>query len=232
MKIKPFLLLVIFLYAFEAPAQKLAIWQGNKEVTNSRQVLTVKPGEKLEKTLLIENKTKEHLEVWLQKTSLIDNKTTRSDIFGTAFRTKTNEFALAPLKELPTQIEFLAGQNQDDKKVLYTVFAKSSKGLVDSVSVLIEYRIEASQGFSYEDLKMDLYPNPVVTELSVELKDFTETCDLIIYNNIGQQVRKMHISDARKITRISVSDFNSGLYFASVVKDDEILLTKRFLVNH
>jgi hypothetical protein len=229
---KPVLHLLLIVCTLQATAQKVSIWQGNREITNSRQNVRLAVGEEVQHTLTFENNTNEELTISIKRSASETKSIKRSDIYWKANSHKQAKRTLLPKGSEDAAIHFQAGTTTATEKVLYTVVFSDKAGTQDSVHTQFHYQVQEPTRASYEKLKMSLYPNPVQTELAIDIKEMPGTCDVVIYNNIGQQVRKIHLSNTREITRISVSEFNSGLYFASVVKDDEILLTKRFLVNH
>jgi len=232
MILKPVLNILLVVCTLQAAAQKVSIWQGSREVTNSQQTIQLMVGEEMQHTLTVENNTNEALTINMEKRALTRKDNKRSDIYWKANLHKQAKGRLAPKGSDEVEIHFQAGTAAITEKVRYTILFSNKTGAQDSVHVQFQYQVQEPIRASYEQLKMSLYPNPVQTDLAIDIKEMPVSCDVVIYNNIGQQVRKIHLSNTREITRISVSEFNSGLYFASVVKDDEILLTKRFLVNH
>lgn len=230
MNLKPVILIFLLVSSLGATAQKIAIWQGSKEVTNRTQEYKLTVNERFQQSLFLENNTNEELTIWIEEKALDTKSTKRSEFYWKANSHKQAKMQLPKSERAEAVISFQSGQPATET-YRYQVFFRNATGFTDSVSVQIQYQVQQQQR-SYENLEMSLYPNPVQTELSIAIKEMPGTCQVVIYNNIGQQVRKIHLSDAREITRIQVSELNSGLYFASVVKDDEILLTKRFLVNH
>ena len=231
MKLKPVIFIFLLASSLGATAQKIAIWQGNKEITNETKELRLSVNQQFQQSLFLENNTNEELTIWIEEKALDTKSTKRSEFYWKANSHKQAKKQLQKRESAEAIISFQAGQKPGTETYRYKVFFRNATGFTDSVLVQVQYQVQQKQR-NYENLEMSLYPNPVQTELSIAIKEMPGTCQVVIYNNIGQQVRKIHLSDTREITRIQVSELNSGLYFASVVKDDEILLTKRFLVNH
>lgn len=66
-----------------------------------------------------------------------------------------------------------------------------------------------------------LFPNPALDKITIQLADrHTKPADIIIYNLNGQIVKQLlHTSNSS--TTISVADWASGMYFYTIIQDDE-----------
>ncbi len=80
---------------------------------------------------------------------------------------------------------------------------------------------------------LQLFPNPVVTKLNVQIQLPDNTYpDILIINSLGQVVyeRKIVLKDlSTPLLSINTSDFSSGLYFLSL-RTDGFEVTKKFVV--
>ena len=69
-----------------------------------------------------------------------------------------------------------------------------------------------------------LYPNPTATFLKIDLGGNSELKKAKIYNNLGQLISE------ENNTKISVSNYSKGLYFAEI-ETTQGKVTKKFLVE-
>ncbi len=85
----------------------------------------------------------------------------------------------------------------------------------------------------YELQKIKLYPNPVSDYLNIDYDIiFVKDAKIQIYNTIGSIVYSKKLENKHDYLKISVSDFEAGLYFCSLQIDGKLLNTKKFLINH
>ncbi|MBI9054579.1 MAG: T9SS type A sorting domain-containing protein [Bacteroidales bacterium] len=85
----------------------------------------------------------------------------------------------------------------------------------------------------YEQQKLKLYPNPVKDYLFIEYDVlFVKDAKLKIYNSIGAVIYSKNLEDKQDKLKLSVSDYNNGLYFCSLQIDGKLLNTKKILINH
>jgi Zn-dependent metalloprotease len=82
---------------------------------------------------------------------------------------------------------------------------------------------------SITDVKegIKVYPNPVVSSLTIEIADSTIK-SVAIYNILGKTMKVMNMEAANKQAIITVSDFAKGLYVLKISTADGQVLTESF----
>lgn len=61
---------------------------------------------------------------------------------------------------------------------------------------------------------IDVYPNPAVDDITIDIKRFNPMLNLVMYNAVGQTVLTDGITTAK--TNILIGNLNRGLYFIKV----------------
>lgn len=85
----------------------------------------------------------------------------------------------------------------------------------------------------YELQKVKLYPNPVSDYLNIDYDVlFVKEAKIQIYNSIGSVIYSKELENKQDHLRISVSDYEDGLYFCSLQIDGKLFNTKKILINH
>lgn len=79
----------------------------------------------------------------------------------------------------------------------------------------------------------NVYPNPASNMISLDynLKSQVTSANVMIFNMLGQELKNNVISNNEGKLQISVEDLSEGVYFYSVVLDDKVALTKKFVVR-
>lgn len=75
-------------------------------------------------------------------------------------------------------------------------------------------------------------PNPVTEtgKFTFELYNQPNTSEIVIYNLIGEEVQRMNLESKVGFVLINASDFESGLYFYSLVVDGQVAATQKVLI--
>lgn len=85
----------------------------------------------------------------------------------------------------------------------------------------------------YELQSLKLYPNPANDFLLIDYDVvFLKEAKINIYNSIGAVVYTKKLEEKSDKLRVSVSEFENGLYFCSLQIDGKSLNTKKVLINH
>ncbi|MEM6264309.1 MAG: T9SS type A sorting domain-containing protein, partial [Bacteroidota bacterium] len=72
-----------------------------------------------------------------------------------------------------------------------------------------------------ESAKLNVYPNPVSTQLTVELADTRYNGVLTIYNIQGQIVLEKVLNEA-PVHQVNVEDLNTGTYMYKLTNGDQV----------
>jgi hypothetical protein len=76
------------------------------------------------------------------------------------------------------------------------------------------------------EISFDVYPNPVADKINLKLDDNINEGEIVISNILGVTVARYNVNEFRGNNQISVSNFENGLYFLSVVSENRTLSTK------
>lgn len=109
-----------------------------------------------------------------------------------------------------------------------TLIETTANGCTDTLTVTIYIGIVSVSELATE-YGLNLYPNPVRTELYLELPgEVNENLSIEIWNSLGQVVFQQKISSGSNNFRqtLNVSDWAKGLYLVSIVGDRGIDLRK------
>lgn len=118
--------------------------------------------------------------------------------------------------------------------VIYSYLIYSDHGAVVEDSVQIKFRFGGSDCFldTPEDspITYSVYPNPASTHVTIQAKTNGNAVQVRIYNIMGELVQKTAIVDGQNV--LSVEDLTNGVYFYSIVKNNEVIETKKLIVRH
>ena len=77
------------------------------------------------------------------------------------------------------------------------------------------------------------YPNPAINVVYVDysIPEPINNTSIVITNMLGLKVKEVNLGDRSGKARIAVTDLINGIYFYSLVADDQLLLTRKFIVR-
>lgn len=108
----------------------------------------------------------------------------------------------------------------------------------DFIDFEFNYEIEErpNEGLLYSSMNVDLtdvYPNPV-TEFAIfdyQIKNDSKEAKIIIHNVLGSIAGEYKLNPFEQQLKVSVEDFNPGVYFYSLYIDNEGVATKKLVVR-
>lgn len=120
-------------------------------------------------------------------------------------------------------------------KIMYVFFDVDNRN--DSVAVMVEYN--ASPASAGDDLASlvkfsGAYPNPAVKMVNVDysIPSSVNKASITITNMLGCKVKEVKLDSYSGKSQIDVSELINGIYFYSLVADDQLILTRKFVVKH
>lgn len=120
-------------------------------------------------------------------------------------------------------------------KITYVFFDANNAN--DSVAVTVEFN--ASPASIDNDLKTRTsisaaYPNPASTNVYLDytLPTDVNKASVVISNILGSKVMEVGLDNFAGKLQIPVSELNNGVYFYSVMADDQMIITRKFVVRH
>ncbi len=94
--------------------------------------------------------------------------------------------------------------------------------------------IEYSTIISAEDIKFEnkinLYPNPILDYLTIEINELSLK-NIAILNSLGQEVKVVDNQRNSKLVNIDLSDLSEGLYFVEITSSENQIITKKIIVK-
>lgn len=80
----------------------------------------------------------------------------------------------------------------------------------------------------FEDNKLQLYPNPAIDELNIQLAETTTNYKVSIYNTLGVLVFES-TNQSNANSTINISQLNSGIYFVKIIDAENRTYQKRLI---
>lgn len=116
---------------------------------------------------------------------------------------------------------------------IYTYKIYSGLGNLED-SIQIKFRFDGQDCFlSNEEEKsitFSAYPNPATNNLNVQLQTNGNNVQLVLYNVIGEKVLVRTLNDG--LNSIDIETLNNGVYFYSVLKNNDVIETKKLVIRH
>ena len=119
-------------------------------------------------------------------------------------------------------------------KIMYVFFDVNNT--TDTVAVTVEYN--ASPASVGDDLVSkvkfsEAYPNPARNVMNVDytIPVSVNRAAMIITNMLGSKVKEVTLENRSGKVQVPVSDLMNGIYFYSLVADDKLILTRKFVVR-
>ncbi|HAN19117.1 MAG: hypothetical protein A2X13_02515 [Bacteroidetes bacterium GWC2_33_15] len=103
------------------------------------------------------------------------------------------------------------------------LFAQGNSEKTDSIPVHEKF---------FQKQEMKIYPNPVVDYFYAEYSiEYIKDAKLQVYNSLGEIVISKDLEEKKGNEKIYVTGLKNGLYFCSLLVDDNRVSTKKLLVN-
>lgn len=106
----------------------------------------------------------------------------------------------------------------------------------DSASVIVHYHatpLSVQENFLTQVKFSNAYPNPAgsFTSFDFNLPKETITATIVFRDLLGSVVKKQAISNLKGNVKIETSDLKDGIYFYSLIVNDQIYTTKKLIVR-
>ena len=105
----------------------------------------------------------------------------------------------------------------------------------DSVNVTINYVVIPSgiNELSEMGIISNAYPNPATSFFSIkyDINEFAQKGKIEMYDMLGKNVKEIILTDKQGISKINVSDMNSGIYFYTFIVDNKEIATKKIVIS-
>ncbi|MEN8249762.1 MAG: T9SS type A sorting domain-containing protein [Bacteroidota bacterium] len=129
-----------------------------------------------------------------------------------------------------------AGLVQNLSSVTYQVSNASNPSDYTQIEIQYDVLERPREGLLYSSLNVDLndvYPNPAteVAYFDYIIKNDSKEAKIIIHNVLGSIAGEYKLNPFEQQLKISVEDFNPGVYFYSLYIDNEGVATKKLVVR-
>jgi hypothetical protein len=119
-------------------------------------------------------------------------------------------------------------------KVKYTFYDSHNSG--NQITVFVNYDATSSGGIGdlLPGYKMsEAYPNPANHHTSIDY-DFNgyRNSRIVIYNLLGSAVEQLDVSGKAGTAKFNTSMYNEGIYFYSLVINNEVVRTQKLIIRH
>ena len=115
-----------------------------------------------------------------------------------------------------------------EAKVTYTFYDERNQDVKYSFVVNFKYQPDAVEEIN--TIFSNAYPNPAsnFVNFDVEMQN-VQSASIAIYNMMGQEVIRQDINDSH--VSINVSDLTDGIYFYSLIVNNETVKTNKLVVR-
>lgn len=90
---------------------------------------------------------------------------------------------------------------------------------------------QSIEGVDYENQVSEAYPNPANSIASVNYNVRSNNAQLVLHNMLGAEVATQQLSGLQGVAVMNVSGLENGVYFYSLVVDDQVVSTQRLVVQ-
>lgn len=79
----------------------------------------------------------------------------------------------------------------------------------------------------------NLYPNPAseYADIDFQMNTSNQEVKIVIYNILGQEIKELVLDKDQRNARISLREFNSGMYMYQLMIDGRSIVTKKLIVR-
>ena len=124
--------------------------------------------------------------------------------------------------------------NEGSSVIEYCFFNQNDPS--EETCVTIEFNADAALStdeFKERIVTSEFYPNPASTSTQIEfnLRDKNEQIRIVVYNVVGSELESRILNGNDGLINIDLSNFESGIYLCSFVSRNNVLLTKKLVVE-
>lgn len=118
---------------------------------------------------------------------------------------------------------------------IYTYYVIDDVAKVTVDSIQVTYTINGQACFlgveeELADIEYSVYPNPASDVLNINVSNSGSNDVLKIYNILGEEVKNVQLKDGKNA--VNVADLNNGVYFYSVIRNSQVIESKKLVIKH
>lgn len=84
----------------------------------------------------------------------------------------------------------------------------------------------------FEKNEVIIFPNPTQETLFINLKaSISNVSEIVVYNSVGEKIKTVALSNNTDIATVTISEFESGIYFVSLIHNKEEHFLGKFIKN-
>lgn len=107
----------------------------------------------------------------------------------------------------------------------------------DSVYVIVEFNASpasVTENIAGQVKFSEAYPNPATNRVNVDysIPASVKNARVVITDLLGSRVKEIGLENLSGTARVSVSELVNGIYFYSLIADNQLILTRKFMVKH
>lgn len=78
-------------------------------------------------------------------------------------------------------------------------------------------------------LAYSVYPNPAKEILNIDIQNTTNNTSIVVFDIVGKKVAEKNLANGNN--KLNIESLKSGVYFYSLIRDENILETKKLIVR-
>jgi len=124
-------------------------------------------------------------------------------------------------------------ENSGETRVKYTFYDRANPD--DQINFIINYKGSTALGIGdYGHFFSPMYPNPANNEAKLDfaLPSTMGRINFVLFDLLGSKVKEIEISEKTGSLRLNTSGLTEGIYFYSLLIDDESFLTQKLIIKH
>ncbi|PKP41063.1 MAG: hypothetical protein CVT95_13020 [Bacteroidetes bacterium HGW-Bacteroidetes-12] len=128
---------------------------------------------------------------------------------------------------------YTSNKNIGTTVVRYTVFDNDS--INDSLSVVVNYQVTSVGINMMEDIKFsDAYPNPAndYAYFNYSIPQGNSNASLVVFDLLGSVIIDKEITNHQGTLKINTYNLTNGVYFYSLITENQTIFTRKLIVNH
>ena len=117
--------------------------------------------------------------------------------------------------------------------MVYTFYDERNPEEKYTFNVNYKYSLESVNDFNSVEVFSNAYPNPASNTVSFDynMPFDVNSASVAIYNMMGQEVVRQNLNLGGSRADINISDLNEGVYFYSLIVNNETVKTNKFVVS-
>ena len=128
--------------------------------------------------------------------------------------------------------DYFPDGNEGASTIKYTYYDELNPS--DKISVVVVYSTLVGINDPVDYKLSAAYPNPAnsFVKFDYDVSEISDNSKVVIYNLLGSAVKEVRIDNSFGSLKINTSDFKEGIYFYSLVVNNEPTKTQKLIIKH